>query len=65
MAHDIKMDVLVAVKAKAKPADVNFTLNGDTSDWYWLRLPNGDLVLATYPTGDTYENLVQVRKIEI
>ena len=24
------------------------------SNWLWIRLPNGDLVLACYPQGDTY-----------
>lgn len=24
------------------------------SQWYWIRLSNGDLVMACYPHGDTY-----------
>ena len=24
------------------------------SDWVWVRLPNGDLILGTFPQGDTY-----------
>lgn len=24
------------------------------SEWFFIRLPSGDLVLATYPHGDTY-----------
>lgn len=24
------------------------------SEWLWLRLPNGDLVLGVFPQGDTY-----------
>jgi len=24
------------------------------SEWMWVRLPNGDLLLATFPHGDTY-----------
>lgn len=24
------------------------------SQWIWIRLPDGDLVLAVYPQGDTY-----------
>ena len=28
---------------------VNCVLNGDRSPWYWIRLPDGDLVLACYP----------------
>lgn len=29
--------------------------NDGRSEWKWIRLPNGSLVLATYPEGDTYE----------
>lgn len=29
--------------------------NDNRSPWVWLRLQNGDLVLATFPQGDTYE----------
>lgn len=29
------------------------TLDG-RSEWIWLRLPNGDLVLGVFPQGDTY-----------
>lgn len=29
------------------------------SDWVWVRLANGDLLLATYPRGDTYEKVNQ------
>lgn len=25
------------------------------SDWVWLRLPNGDLILGVFPQGATYE----------
>ena len=24
------------------------------SQWVWVRLPNGDLILGVYPQGDTY-----------
>lgn len=24
------------------------------SDWVWLRLPNGDLIMGVFPQGDTY-----------
>jgi len=24
------------------------------SQWMWVRLPNGDLILGVYPQGDTY-----------
>ena len=33
------------------------------SIWLWIRLPDGDLVLATYPQGDTYEQTEQWRTI--
>lgn len=33
------------------------------SEWYFIRLPNGDLVLATYPCGDTYFATEQWRSI--
>lgn len=25
------------------------------SNWLWVRLPNGDLILGVFPQGDTYE----------
>ncbi|MBY0561521.1 hypothetical protein [Hyphomicrobium sp.] len=28
------------------------------SNWVWVRLANGDLMLATFPQGDTYESFV-------
>ena len=31
------------------PDGVDCVLNGDRSPWYWIRLPDGDLVLACYP----------------
>lgn len=27
------------------------------SEWVWLRLPNGDLILGVYPQGETYMSL--------
>lgn len=33
----------------AVPEAVDCVLNGDRSPWYFIRLPDGDLVLATYP----------------
>ena len=44
----------------AKPKHVKLVLDADEnsqdgrSQWVFLRLPNGDLVLAVYPQGDTY-----------
>lgn len=28
------------------------------SEWLWVTLPNGDLILGTYPQGNTYEIVV-------
>ncbi len=45
---------------------VDCVLNGDKSPWYWIRLPDGDLVLAVYPQeGDhsTYCETEQWRNI--
>lgn len=51
------------VIATIKPADpeiVQQVLAADESDddgrsqWVWVRLPNGDLILGVYPQGDTY-----------
>lgn len=33
------------------------------SHWVWIRLPDGDLVLATYPQGDTYMSTEHWRTI--
>ena len=33
----------------ATPDAVECIFHGDKSRWYFIRLPNGDLVLATYP----------------
>jgi hypothetical protein len=30
------------------------TYHDGRSRWMWIRLPDGDLVLAIYPQGDTY-----------
>lgn len=51
----------VATILPAKRADVNYVLAADEdshdgrSNWVWLRLANGDLVLGVFPQGDTYE----------
>lgn len=45
----------------AKPDDVLTVLTADDVDehgrsqWLWVRFPNGDLMLATFPQGATYE----------
>lgn len=33
------------------------------SNWYWFRLPNGDLALGAFPQGDTYLETEQWRTI--
>lgn len=44
----------------AKQEDVDYVLAQDPespdgrSSWVWVRLQNGDLMLATFPQGDTY-----------
>jgi hypothetical protein len=38
---------LLAVEPDADSLDTR-------SDWQWVRLANGDLMLATFPQGDTY-----------
>lgn len=45
---------------EANPDVAKIVLDADTSGnngrscWYWLRLANGDLMLACFPQGDTY-----------
>lgn len=31
------------------------TISGGRSDWVWITLPNGDLILGVFPYGSTYE----------
>ena len=44
----------------ASPESVRTVLAADEDDedgrseWLWVRLPNGDLILGVYPQGDTY-----------
>lgn len=54
--------VLAQVKP-AKKADVKRVLKQSTkggdgrSNWVWVRLQNGDLILGVYPQGATYEEM--------
>lgn len=54
-----KAKAFVAV-GNASQASVNAIINADEnsedgrSQWLWVRFPNGDLMLATFPQGDTY-----------
>lgn len=57
---DIEPDRVLAYIHDASKDAVQTVLNapvetGDgRSDWVWVRLPNGDLILGTFPQGDTY-----------
>lgn len=33
------------------------------SEWMWIRLPDGDLILGVYPQGDTYFSTEEWRTI--
>lgn len=46
---------------KQRVGDDNY--HDGRSHWVWIRLPDGDLVLATYPQGDTYFSTEQWRTI--
>ena len=57
----------VAAKTPATPAEVQYLLGQQVdskdehdgrSEWVWVTLLNGDLMLACFPHGDTYEVLV-------
>lgn len=50
---------------KALPEDVELVMgnDGERSEFCWITLPNGDLVLGVYPEGDTYEKLTQERRV--
>lgn len=41
----------------------DYVLKHKHSDWYFIRLPNGDLVLAVYPQEDCYFATEQWRTI--
>ena len=49
---------------------VNAVLNAEVdtgegrSQWYWIRLPNGDLLLGTFPQGATYEMIAESGEVE-
>jgi len=49
----------------APPDAVNYVLGNDVvrSQWVWIRLPDGDLVLAVYPQGDAYFSTEHWRSI--
>lgn len=41
-------------KSVALVLDADPLSNDGRSNWCWVRLPNGDLVLGVFPQGDTY-----------
>lgn len=49
-----RRDVLEVLNAAPEDADGHAR-----SQWVWIRFPNGDLVLATYPQDDTYFGVEQ------
>lgn len=57
---DIEPDRVLAYIHGASKDTVQTVLNapvetGDgRSEWVWVRLPNGVLILGTFPQGDTY-----------
>ena len=50
----------LATSYPASPQEVEYVLSQATtdddgrSDWRWIRLPNGDLILGVFPQGETY-----------
>lgn len=46
--HPASPDIVEKVLAADQTSD------DGRSQWVWLRLPNGDLILGVYPQGDTY-----------
>ena len=46
--HPASMQIVSKVLTKV-PSDPE-----GRSQWMWVRLPNGDLILGVYPQGDTY-----------
>lgn len=56
---------LLAVSIEARPEDLTDLMQATEGDldgrsaWQWVRLANGDLMLACYPHGDTYERFTQ------
>lgn len=45
---------------RAAPYVAQMVIDADTrtgdgrSEWFWVRMANGDLMLATFPQGETY-----------
>ena len=62
MATDGNPAEAIVSLSDAEPNDVLHVLEADSmandgharSQWVWVRFPNGDLMLATFPQDDTY-----------
>lgn len=59
-AHAESDGNVIATMKDASPEAVKLVVNADPdsddgrSQWVWLRLQNGDLILGVFPQGDTY-----------
>ncbi len=42
-------------KSVQRVLDATTDGNNGRSNWVWVRLPNGDLILGVYPQGETYD----------
>lgn len=51
-AHVYLEDAMPTAVAEVLAADPDD--EDGRSQWLWMRFPNGDLVLATFPQGETY-----------
>ena len=59
--YDTKQLLCEATPAKQEDVDFVLRQNEDSDDgrsnWMWIRLQNGDLILGVYPQGGTYKAL--------
>lgn len=59
-----------ALCANAKPEDILRVIEANEQDkdgrsqWLWIMLPNGDILLGTFPQGATYEDAGWERAFE-
>lgn len=67
--HRMTVDENLWSEQAAPPESVDYILakpiggEDNRSSWVFIRLPSGDLVLATYPQGETYLMTEQWRDI--
>lgn len=45
-------------------SDPNLPDGWTRSEWLWIRLANGDLILGVYPQDDLYESLSRLTEID-